>query len=128
LPKPSYRATSKARPKQEEASPFLTIPWDEATDRAFDEWRLSTEGKAPLAKVLGTLLAEGHNVKLGANADSVYCSIENRERREDDQPCMLSGWSDAWDEALYVAYYKWDQLMARDWEAPFASTSRRRRR
>ena len=108
-------------------SPFVNIPWGATQDKAFDEWLNTREGDS-LDDIVEAFLADGLTVKLGAQGDSRYCTVDSQEARAAGTKHLLSGWSDTPLEAAQIALFKWKHLLLCIWDHPTDVTAKSRRR
>lgn len=124
----AFKQSSQRRGNKPPVQPFLSIPWGNEQDAAFDEW-LTDKGKGMTpAAVLAWAMEQGYAVKVAANNDGFFCSLEHLERKDKDLPFMLSGWGGDYKEAMQVAHFKVAVILEDDWDKGGQSRSSSRRR
>jgi len=108
-------------------SPYLNIPWGNEQDGDYADWLSGPD--APLAAgAIDHCIQESLNIKIGTYGDSVFATIESPEAKKAETKYLISGWSDTWEDAVLVAWYKWTVLVLRDWEHPTAAIAKSHRR
>lgn len=124
----SDRNLKKRQPQSDDRRPFINMSWTQVQEADFEQWLTSglpTDGSAGLIR---EILAKGHALKLGPYEQSWCATIENVGRKDSGNGYLISGWSDTWEDALAVAYYKLFVLLEGDWDHPFVSPTKSRRR
>jgi len=110
-----------------EESPYVLLPWREEQDRAYEEF-LKEADRPDVMECLAALLADGIAVKIGFVDSSVFATMDDPKARAAGWRPLLSGWSDEWQDAILVLYFKWDRLLGRSLDHPTPEPARSRRR
>jgi hypothetical protein len=108
-------------------SPFVNIPWGRTQDEEFDAWLEANPG-VTLLSLVEDLHRDKLGIKLGAQGDSRFCTLDSMEAKDAGSKYLLSGWSDSIEEATAIAFFKWVNLLERNWEHPTATVAKSRRR
>lgn len=102
---------------------FLKTPyWTPEAEDHFQKW-MTAKGMPRADNLLVEYLLTCGGVSFKLIDGSVCCTLINGELREKLAPHLLTGWSDNWETALYVAHYKLTVQLDGEWES--VDTSRK---
>jgi hypothetical protein len=122
------RNLKKRQPAGDDARPFINLPWTQVQEADYEEWLRDGASEHETLDLLGRILASEWSLKFSLYDGSWCATVENPARKASNTAYLLSGWSDTWQDALAVAYFKLFHLMEGDWDHPFAGPRPSRRR
>lgn len=124
----SEKSLRKRQPQSDDRRPFINMSWTQTQEADFEEWLTSGPATDGSQELISEILAAGLALKLSPYEESWCATIENTQLKPSGNGYLLSGWSDTWQDALSVAYYKLFVLLEGDWSHPFVSPTKSRRR
>ena len=94
---------------------FLRTPyWDAHAEEGYQVWLKSASRESP-PDLLDEYLLNGIAVSFKLLESSVCCTLINVALRDKEQPHLLTGWADNWNDALLVAHYKITEQLGGNW-------------
>lgn len=110
------RAYDRVRNANQQSELFVKTPyWTPEIEDRFQSWLKAGIGEQP-PELIDAYLLSGVAVSFKMLDASVCCTLAHQARREQQNPCLLTGWSDNWSDALLVAHFKLALLLEGNWD------------
>lgn len=120
-------AYDRIRNTNNQSDLFVKTPyWGPEVEARFQSWRDALDTSSGEA-LLGEYLTLGISVSFKRIDESICCTLADQDRREQGLPCLITGWSDNWAEALFVVRFKLMVLLDGSWEGIDPQVKVRRR-
>jgi hypothetical protein len=110
------KAYDRVKNTNQQSELFVKTPyWTPEIEDRFQSWLQAGTGVQP-PELIDEYLLSGIAVSFKMLDASVCCTLAHQTRRESQIPCLLTGWSDNWADALLVAHFKIAVLLDGNWD------------